>query len=665
MTAISTIISLYKQKYHSVNRSTNPGSNVRRSGDEAILNWKKGNLGGLGGTPSTIGTDIGNAVKYNDAIASLNVGLSIFQDIQQKINGSLIDMVESITMFEDREKKLTQTFKVGTKELALRTLAYNKLQTTLKATNDEMAEYRANMEANSAFSGKAFAKAINNENTYIKRQITAQSYLKKNTDLTSDQIQSLELYAAGSGRALDRQILATDKLAQSMEDGIAPSETNETIFASIADLSSDIRMQYKGMGGNLEMAVLKAKRLGISMEQLHKTGAGLLNIEESVGKELEYQLLSGRRLVDADNNSLLNAYREATITGDMTKQANIMNQILETQADVLNGRNFAAKEQLATTLEMSAKDLMYMKEKKDLQDLINKSGASGNVDELLKSSQAMKAFKTNLLQTGAVASDTILKGILSLETNTENRRSPAEKMYAELLSYRQTGLNVKIKDEANLNDARKAATDYKTAISKPFDKLLQNSAIASLVGGYNIIAQSSTIMENAIKSVSKSIPFFSTIMIEAVDKMRLAVKAVLGLHGMQPGDRNKDLTNPPGGGKGTHKDAILNINDGVIAKFHPNDKITTVVASPYGAMNERIAGKIANPKPNNSSTAQIIQLTAAINKLISTQPAPEQTNNKSIVSAIQTAMGNVNITVALDPMAIDKEIKFRSGNLNG
>lgn len=658
MTAISTFISLYKQKYYT-NRISRQS---KKSLDETAM------AAGADATKKNIKNNIYNTAKWVEtaeaAIANVNVGLQAIDKMHQNLNASILEVVQSITFFEERESKLTQTFKVGTKELALRTKAYNGLQTTLKATNQEMVRFRANMEANSAFSGRAFKNAIASNNEYIKRQITAQSYLAKNTNLTDEQIRSLELYSAGSGRALDRQVLATKELSDALEDGISSSETNESILASIADLSSDIRMQYKGMGGNLEMAVLKAKRLGIAMEQLHKTGEGLLNIEKSVGDELQYQLLSGKRLVDSQNNSLLNAYREAVYQGDMTKQAEIMNQILETQADVLNGRNFAAKQQLATTLDMSAKDLMYMKEKKDLQDLINKSGAGGNVDAILKSKEALDEFKANIKMTGTKGTD-ILGAISRLQQEEAQRRSPAESILMELRSIRQTGLNVNINNK-DLDSARTAATSYRKMAEKPFANFFsadptKTNVYREMIGRYQIINKSMDTYKNTLSSINQHLPYFGTKLSEVSEKIVKIIKTLTGAN-VKLMDWKIEHTPAP---SSKHEDAILNINDGVIAKFHPNDKITTVVASPYGAMNERIASKIANPKSNNSSTAQIMQLTAAINKLISTQPAPEQTNNKSIVSAIQTAMGNVNITVALDPMAIDKEIKFRSGNLNG
>ena len=172
-------------------------------------------------------------------------------------------------------------------------------------------------------------------------------------------------------------------------------------------------------------------------------------------------------------------------------------------------------------------------------------------------------------------------------------------------------------------------------------------------------------MGNVLSGISTKLPYFGTQISALTTKITEIIKKISGTNVTV--DHTKPEKIAPANqaaASATHQDAVLNINDGVVAKFHPNDKITTVVASPYGAMNERIAGKIANPKTNNSSGAEITQLTNAINSLLSKQATPQSMDNKSIVSAIQTALGNVSITVALDPMAIDKEIKFRSGNLN-
>ena len=190
--------------------------------------------------------------------------------------------------------------------------------------------------------------------------------------------------------------------------------------------------------------------------------------------------------------------------------------------------------------------------------------------------------------------------------------------------------------------------------------------MTELIGRYQLTNKMLHTYNNALGDVFGKLPYFGSVLNKVTTKIADLITTLTGTKVKLDDFKVKQTKAPNGGGGKTIEgdDTILNVNDGVIAKFHPNDKITTVVASPYGAMNERIAGKIANPKSNNSSASEITQLTNAINKLISTQPAPQQTDNKSIVSAIQSALGNVNITVALDPMAIHKEIKFRSGNLN-
>ena len=682
MTAISTIISLYKQKYYYIGRRVGAGAS-KKAADEIKMGAAAASV------VSGINNEIWNtgqwAEKTENSLANLNVGLDAIDKMHQKLNGSIIEVVNNITFFEEREAALTKVFKVGTQELALRTLAFNGLQTNILATNDEMARYRANLEATSALSGQAFSKIVKigevmdaatgrnvdvmGINQYIQRQITSQHYLEKNTNLTDDQIQSLSLYSAGAGRALDQQIRATDKLATAMEGEIASSETRETILEGIANLSADIRTQYKGMGPSLEQAVLKSKRLGISMDQLHTTAKSLLDIEASVGKELEYQLLSGQRLTDEKGNSLTNLYRQATLEGDMTKQANIMTQVLESQKDVLDGKNFAAKEALANTLNMSLKDLMHMKEKKDLQEQINKStlGGQKKIDDMLNNPEALKKFTIELSKSKSEDAKKLLESITELSKKDAERRSPGEQMLMELRSIRNTGLNVQIMNVDKLKEARALGKSYKDQAEKPFKGFFDpsNPAFSELIGKFQNINKSMGIYKGAMTDISNALPYFGTKLAAVTTKITNMVEILTGANVQLKNWKIEQIKEPVGkGATAAHGDAILNVNDGVIAKFHPNDKITTVVASPYGAMNERIAGKIANPKSNNSSHSEITQLTNAINKLISTQPAPQQTDNKSIVSAIQSALGNVNFTVALDPMAIHKEIKFRSGNLN-
>ncbi len=129
-------------------------------------------------------------------------------------------------------------------------------------------------------------------------------------------------------------------------------------------------------------------------------------------------------------------------------------------------------------------------------------------------------------------------------------------------------------------------------------------------------------------------------------------------------------------------DAFM-MHDGVI-KFDDRDKFT-MIASPYGAMHESVADKIIG-KPNNNEVnsepvtkMQPIIQPATNNSLdidrrmamLSGMSGNTNNNNlnsndiaKAIQQAITAGLSNVSWVVNLDPMAVDKAIKFNSGKLN-
>jgi hypothetical protein len=89
-------------------------------------------------------------------------------------------------------------------------------------------------------------------------------------------------------------------------------------------------------------------------------------------------------------------------------------------------------------------------------------------------------------------------------------------------------------------------------------------------------------------------------------------------------------------------DAFM-MHDGII-RFDDRDKFT-MIASPYGAMHERVADKITGGGYGGSGL-------------------DANTIAKAIQQAITAGLSNVSWAVNLDPMAVDKAIKFSSGRLN-
>jgi hypothetical protein len=167
------------------------------------------------------------------------------------------------------------------------------------------------------------------------------------------------------------------------------------ITEGLAETTENLQLQYGKIPNNLALATLRAKSLGLTMDQITSAGESLLDIESSIGSELEYQLLSGKRLVDeVSGKSLTNAYREATIRGDAAEQANTLNKILEQESDVLQN-NLFARQQMSQLLGIDEASLSRALQKKKL---LEESGAEVlfdlEGDELKKAAEAMVANKT-------------------------------------------------------------------------------------------------------------------------------------------------------------------------------------------------------------------------------------------------------------------------------
>ena len=672
MMAISTnILNYLKIKFTPIGQGLPSGG---ATGPEANENANAENLKSLLiDTTEAYTLSAKAAINYSDAQAELNIGLALSNKIRQDHNTRIKETTELITFLEQRESKLTGTFGAGTMELARRTKAFAGIQSAMGATADQMAQYRASMEINADLYGKQFADAAELAKTkgketaddFIEGQTAAFRYLSQNTELSAESQASLQLYAAGANRTIEQQVAIQRDLATRMGETVDKSKAFEEIAEGIAGLSSDIRTQYNKMPGSLEMAVLKSKQLGLSMEQLHNTGKGLLDIETSVGKELEYQLLSGKRLTK-DGKSLTNAYRQAFMEGNMDKQADIMKDVLVTQREVLDGNNFLAKQALADSMGITLKDLMYMREKEKLQDSLNEqleaAGLEGvKLDEVLSNPELKKDFELKVQGIGEKGAAAIGKILSDATAKDESRKSPAEKIY-ELLQSKFDVSVAKTFSTGSAKVSRESANKYATTKMKDVE-FAGSLDFQKQIGKQELQARSIAASTDAYDDFNAKTPLIGKAISKATTKLKEKTDLLTG--GVTE-DLKVNEIEGPGKQNVKVKDGIVQTTEGGTISFDKRDKIS-IVASPFGTMNDKVAEKIATPQviapTNNSDPASLIM--NRISQMIS-QPAPAQTiDTNAIVKAIEQAFKNISldVNVGIDPMAIDKEIKFRSGNL--
>ncbi len=263
-------------------------------------------------------------------------------------------------------------------------------------------------------------------NKQYKGLVRVQQVLTTNLGLTEQQAEDYSAFAGQRGKDAESQLASQYSLSKEIERSTGEIGVFKTISEGIAATTADLQIQYGRIPGNLELAILKANKLGFSMQDLAGAANNLLNIESSIGDELEYQLLSGRRLVgndqaraDLQGKSLTNAYREAALQGDANKQADILNTILEQEGKTLES-NLFARQQMSKLLGMDEAALARALQKKSILEqlpggeaLFDKTG-----DALLEAAKGMGASEDALKELTKIedtrTTDDILKQILTV-----------------------------------------------------------------------------------------------------------------------------------------------------------------------------------------------------------------------------------------------------------
>lgn len=247
---------------------------------------------------------------------------------------------------EDANKGLQQSFGLSIENATVLGAELDNMSKTLGVGGNKLRKYRQDLKA--LIGG--FAGVKNAAETSQQFLYRTQTVIQNNLKLSAEQANKFTQYAALTGKKSDEMLIQYDAIAKSLSKNNEYHVSARELIEDTAALSEDLQIQYGKIPKQLALAVVKAKALGLSMADLNKTGQNLLNIESSIGQEIEYQLLSGRRLVDdVSGESLTNAYRQATLQGDAVKQADLMNKIIKQEGKTLEG-NLFARQQMAQLL---------------------------------------------------------------------------------------------------------------------------------------------------------------------------------------------------------------------------------------------------------------------------------------------------------------------------
>jgi len=303
-----------------------------------------------------------------DIADKIGVGKLIY--LQEQLQETFTNMVKPAMYFENRLKSLNKNFGITSKAANVLNASLIDQAQKIGMSNEQVIRYASNLKK--LYPTLKQNEAANNANYkgLYKGLQQVQHVLTQNLQLTDEQANAYSLYAQQNGQnaaeALRVAKLVTETAIGPLTDiGEDTTGTFKMITEEIANAGSVIQLQYGKIPGRLEAAVLKAKKFGFTLQQVTSIGDKMLDIESSTSDELEYQLLSGRRLVNQQGESLTQKFREAALTGNAVKQGETLNQIIEQEGDTLT-KNLFARKQMAKLLGIQEQELAAALQKKKI-----------------------------------------------------------------------------------------------------------------------------------------------------------------------------------------------------------------------------------------------------------------------------------------------------------
>ena len=325
------------------------------------------------------------------------------------LNGQLLNMAKGLNdagknarFLDERNKDLNKTFGLTIGQAASLGGTLDKLSVKFNTGGKDLRKYAGNLKG--VIGNFVTAEKIGSK--FGVKLLQNQRIITDSLQLSNEQANAFELYSSTIADSGADQLMMTNAIAKEIEAATGQQGLFKEIVGDIGSLTSDLQIQYGRIPGQLELGLVKAKALGLTMANLNKSGDSLLNIESSIGDELEYQLLSGRRLLDDDKKSLTNKFRTATLQGNASDQADALNEILEKEGETLKTNLFARK-QMSKLLGMDEAALSRSLQKRSILEslpggdaLFDKTG-----DELLSAAKAMGATEEEIKELAA-AEDT-------------------------------------------------------------------------------------------------------------------------------------------------------------------------------------------------------------------------------------------------------------------
>jgi hypothetical protein len=282
-------------------------------------------------------------------IATANRELDKTIQVLGLVENATLKVIDRFNILEDRALGLQKALKLNSDDAVAFAKSIDALDIQMTVNRNTAKQYIGELQ--NFIPGTA--KLIKGNEKYFKTQVAANEVLRDRAKLDENSAIAVRRLTNLQNGQLIPSITEYAKIATefaSGEGGFSYQGAFQDFFQEISTLSDDIVGQFSNMGKrDLVKTVLEAKRLGLTLNDLQKSGEGFLDIQKQTEASMTFQMFSGKRFETQTNKNIAASMAQATINGDAAKQLEIINDVVATHGDMLK-TNFKARKAAADML---------------------------------------------------------------------------------------------------------------------------------------------------------------------------------------------------------------------------------------------------------------------------------------------------------------------------
>jgi hypothetical protein len=209
---------------------------------------------------------------------------------------------------------------------------------------------------------------------FSNEELATFSKLTELTGLSADEAGRLAQASAAAGVSTEAY---TDGIREGAFNAMLATDTHfsmKEVMQDISKLSAGTLIKFQGNPKAIAATVVEAKKLGLTLEQVNKTGESLLNFESSIESELKAELMTGKQLN-------LERARAAALSNDQAALTKEIGEQVGTLNDYQN-MNVLAQQSLAEAFGMSRDEMSDMLMKQEAIKQYGEEAATLNKEQL-------------------------------------------------------------------------------------------------------------------------------------------------------------------------------------------------------------------------------------------------------------------------------------------